>query len=283
MSSLKKRSRFDRSIANLQNLPPPIAVVTGASSGIGEATARRLAQEGFRVVLVARRGARLKRIAGEIETCREQVVVIPADLSTESERRRLHAEIRRRFGEIDVLVNSAGFGWYGYGDRMSWKTARQLLGVNVVAVVHLSLLFLREMRRRDHGHIINIGSIAGGIPSQGIALYGATKSFLDSFTTALHRELSGTGVHVSVIRSGPVRSEFGTAALRHPNGFHVPTGRIGVTADRVAASIWGIIRHPRRVVYVPAWLCITPWIEMTCGWIIDRIGPLLLKRNVAET
>jgi short-subunit dehydrogenase len=174
-------------------------------------------------------------------------------------------------------------GWYGYGDQMNWKTALEILQVNVEAVVQLSLASLSKMRQRNKGHIINIGSISGSLPSQGIALYGATKSFLDNFTTALHRELTGTGVHVSVVRAGPVRTEFGEAALARDNGGHVPTEHIGITADQFADRIWNLIRRPRRILYIPGYLRIVPWIELSFGWIIDRIGPLLLKRQKTIT
>jgi short-subunit dehydrogenase len=133
------------------------------------------------------------------------------------------------------------------------------------------------MRERNRGHIINVGSISGSIPSQGIALYGATKSFLDNFTTALARELRGTRVFASVVRAGPVRTEFSETALRKENGGHVPTEKIGVTSEVVAREIWKLLLRPHRVVYVPRWLRIVPWAELSFGWIIDRVGPLLLK------
>jgi len=95
----------------------------------------------------------------------------------------------------------------------------------------------------------------------------------------LHRELTGTRVHVSVVRAGPVRTEFGEAALKQENGGHVPTEQIGVTSDVVAWAIWKLLLRPRRVVYVPRWLRIVPWAELSFGWIIDRLGPLLLKRQ----
>ena len=177
------------------------------------------------------------------------------------------------------LVNNAGLGWYGYCDDMPWETALEILQVNVEAVVQLSLTFLSEMRKRNTGHIINIGSISGCLPSQGVALYGATKSFLDNFTTALHRELTGTRVHVSVVRAGPVLTEFGEVALSKENGGHVPTEHAGVSADHVARRIWKLMLHPQRVIYVPDWLRLVPWAELAFGWIIDRVGPLLLKRQ----
>ena len=256
-----------------------IAVVTGASSGIGAATAKRLAKQGLQVVLVARRLDRLQILTDKIQRDGGQANAIEADLTQESERERLFEDVEARFGNIDVLVNNAGLGWYGYGDEMSWKTAWEMLQVNVEAVVQLSLSFLGKMRQRNTGHIINIGSISGSIPSQGIALYGATKSFLDNFTTALYRELTGSRVHVSVVRAGAVRTEFGETALAQEHGGHVPTEHVGVTADLVAWKIWKLLLHPRRVVYVPGWLRVVPWAELSFGWIIDRVGPLLLKRQ----
>ena len=252
-----------------------LAVITGASSGIGEAIARRLATQGLQVVLVARRRERLESLAGEINAAGGAARILTADLCCDADREYLCEQV----GTADVLVNNAGLSWYGYGDQMNWKTALEMLQVNVEAVVQLSLAFLSKMRQRNRGHIINIGSISGSLPSQGIALYGATKSFLDNFTTALHRELTGTGVHVSVVRAGPVRTEFGEAALARHNGGHVPAEHIGVTAEQVADRIWNLIRRPRRILYIPGYLRIVPWLELSFGWIIDRIGPLLLKRQ----
>jgi len=256
-----------------------IALITGASSGIGEATARRLAHEKLRVVAVARRLLRLASLADEIRSEGGQVEVIQADLSQESERRRVFDHVKAAFGGIDVLVNNAGFGWYGYGAEMPWETARDMLQVNVAAVVHFSLLFLRGMLKRNAGHIINVGSISGALPSQGVALYGATKSFLDNFTTALYREVKGSRVHLSVVRAGPVTSEFGQAARSRPGGLRVPTERIGVTTQAVADRIWGLLQSPKRIVYIPRYLAVTPWVENLFGWLIDRLGPLLLKRE----
>jgi short-subunit dehydrogenase len=267
---------------DVNNWKDKIAVVTGASSGIGAATARRLAREGMQVVLVARRLDRLEELAGEIRQGGGQAYTIAADLMQESDRSRVFQEVTERNGEVDILVNNAGLGWYGYGSDMSWRTAWEMLQVNVEAVVQLSLSFLPGMRRRGAGHIINVGSISGSIPSQGIALYGATKSFLDNFTTALYRELTGTHVHISVVRAGAVRTEFGEVALSKENGGHVPTEHVGVTADYVAWQIWKLMLRPQRVIYVPGWLQVVPWAELTFGWIIDRVGPLLLKKQKQE-
>ncbi len=254
-----------------------IAVITGASSGIGAATARNLAGHGLKVILVARRQERLAQLADEIRSLGGSAEVLSADLSQESDRQRVYAQVEAEYGHVDVLVNNAGVGWYGYGTEMPWTIASEILRVNVEAVVHFTLLCLNKMRSIGSGHIINIGSISGSLPSQGVALYGATKSFLDNFTTALYRELTGTRLHISVVRAGPVFTEFDHTVANLNGGMHLPTEHIGVSAETIANQVWRLLEHPRRVIYVPFWLAITPYIESTFGWLIDRLGPLLLK------
>jgi short-subunit dehydrogenase len=259
-----------------------IAVITGASSGIGSATARKLASQGLTVVLVARRSDRLNQLASDIRLHGGRAEVIVADLSLESECQHVYNLVESEYGPADVLINNAGMGWYGYGTDMPWTIASEILRVNIDAVVHLTLLFLKSMHRLGTGHIVNIGSISGTLPSQGVAIYGATKSFLDNFTTALYRELAGTQLHVSIVRAGPVLTEFSDTAASLPGGLHLPAERIGVTADTIAGYVWKILQHPRRVVYVPGWLRITPSVDIWFGWLIDRLGPLLLRAQARQ-
>jgi hypothetical protein len=264
-----------------------IAVVTGASSGIGEATALRLAAEGMQVRLVARRADRLLCLQERIEAWGGRASVVAADLGIESERCRAFECIQAQ-GGADVLINNAGFGWYGYFSEMAWETAREMLEVNVAATVHLTSLFLRAASASPGAalqeppcaktrHIINIGSISGSIPSQGIAMYAASKAFLDAFTTSLCRETRGTPVRISVVRAGAVLTEFGEAALGRERGGHVPTERVGVSAEHVADRIWRLLLHPRRVIYVPEWMRVVPWVELAFGWAMDLVGPALLR------
>ena len=186
-------------------------------------------------------------LKAEIESAGGKAEVIAADLGSENERLRLFEQVR----DADVLVNNAGLGWYGYFNEMPWETVREMLQVNIGATAHLTSLFLPGMRKRNAGHIINVGSISGSIPSQGIAMYAASKSFMDAFTTALYRETRGTQVQVSVVRAGPVKTEFCESAFNRAGGGHVPTERMGVTANQVAWRIWKLLLHPRRVIYVP--------------------------------
>ena len=158
------------------------ALITGASSGIGEATALKLSSLGAKVILLARRTDRLEKLARKIQEQGGQAEIITADLVQESERKRVCESVKTKYGCLDILINNAGMGYYGFASEMPWETANHILQLNVSAVVQLTLLFLKDMRRAGQGYIINIGSIVGKLPNQGVAIYSATKSFMDSFT-----------------------------------------------------------------------------------------------------
>jgi short-subunit dehydrogenase len=254
------------------------ALITGASSGIGADAARKLAKEDLRVWLVARRADRLRQVADEIERCGGQAEILPADLALPAEREALYARVNDQIGTPDVLINNAGSGWYGYYAKMPWDLAEELLSVNMLAAAHLTRLFLPGMLARGSGHIINVGSIAGKLPNQGIAIYAGTKSFLDAFTTALHRELRGSGVHASIVLPGPVVTEFFDRAVRRPEGHPVPAERFAVPVQQVTAAIWSLLKHPRRSAYVPAIFRLSVLVDPAFGWLIDLLGPILLRR-----
>lgn len=259
-----------------------LAVITGASSGIGAAAAVELARHGLAVALVGRRVERLQRVAQRVTAAGGQAYVLPADLSQPEERAALAEQVQALPQPVEVLINNAGLGWYGWFDEMPQATVEEILQVNITAVVDLTRRLLPGMRRRASGHVINIGSVAGSIPSQGIAMYAGSKAFLDAFTTSLHRELRGSGVQAGVVRPGPVSTEFFENAASRPAGGRVPAERFAVSAERVARAIWSIIQQPRRVVYVPWFLRITPWVEALFGWLMDQVGPLLLRKNTVR-
>lgn len=253
-------------------------LITGASAGIGEALAEFLAHKSMHVILTARRERVLDELAQKISSAGGQVSVYPADLADCQQRRDLFARVSRE-ADVDVLINNAGFGWYGYFSDMPWDTALQMMAVNIEAVVQLSALFLPGMLVRGSGHIINIGSIAGGFPNQGVALYSASKAFLDAFTTSLHRELRGSGVHASVMRLGPIRTEFFERARQLENGGSIPAEKLGIGVQQVNTALWRLLRRPRRVMYVPAWLWVAQFADPLFGSLVDALGPLLLRRS----
>jgi len=256
-----------------------LALITGASSGIGAATARLLARNGLRVLLTARREDRLQSLADEIRASGGSADVLVADLEQSEDRAHLSKTVLEHFGCPDVLVNNAGIGWYGYYADMPPEMARKLLELNVTAVMELTRQFLPPMRSRQSGAIINISSIAGSLPSQGIAMYAASKAFLNAFATALHREMRRSGVTVSVLQPGPVVTEFFDLAASQKNGRRVPAERLAIPAERVAGAVWSLLRRPRRQAFVPWFTRLTPWISLFFAGVMDWVGPLLLRRN----
>jgi len=256
-----------------------VALVTGASSGVGAATASALAARGLCVALVARREERLEALADEIRDRGGKALVLPADVSQESECRRITDETRAAFGPIDVLVNCAGLGWHGPSDEMPRDVAEKMLLTNVAATSRMTFHVLPEMKSRGTGHIINIGSLVGQLPAQGVALYGASKAFAHALSTALYRELAGHGVYASILNAGWVDTEFFRTAEGQPSALPIPGQRLAVSAEQVAERIWGLLRRPRRVAYVPRLVSIAPWIELLFGWLLDLIGPALMRRQ----
>ena len=257
------------------------ALITGASSGIGATIARELASHGLSVILVARRLDRLKEVASQIIQTGGKAQILAADLSTAQGREVLIRQLNRFSIRVDVLVNNAGFGWYGYYADMPWVTADDMLQVNVAAVMHLTRLLLPPMLARRSGWVINIGSIAGGFPNQGVAVYSAAKAFMDAFTTSLYRELRGSGVSISVVRLGPVRTEFFQTARSRPAGGSIPGERFAISVENAARSVWSLLLRPRRYIYVPAYMWLSRLFAITFSGLVDQLGPLLLRRRNA--
>jgi short-subunit dehydrogenase len=186
-----------------------VALVTGASSGIGEALARRLAREGRRLVLVARRTDLLETLARELREAHGVAVdVVPADLTKAGAVTALLAEIAARGLTVDWLVNNAGFGTAGRFDRLPVERELDEIRLNVEALVELSGRCLPGMVQRGRGVVMNVASLGGFAPGPYMATYAATKAFVLSFSEAIAAELRGTGVQVLCVCPGFTRTEF---------------------------------------------------------------------------
>jgi short-subunit dehydrogenase len=236
-----------------------------------------ISAKGYPVALIARREERLNNLAQEIESMGGRAYPLAADLASPSALKALPNRIRALGYPLGVLINNAGFAWYGFGDEMSWDIAGGMIAVNVAAATYLTLAFLPGMIASGRGHVINMGSIAGSIPSQGVALYSATKSFLDAFTTSLYRELKGTKVYVSVVRAGAVATPFYQKVADQSGNRRIPVERLAIPPGKIAERVVDLVRRPRRVIYMPRWLRFVPWIELSFGWLIDKLGPALLR------
>src|SRR3954471_21221160 len=187
----------------------PVALITGASVGIGEQFARQLSERGNDVVLVARDVARLEALAKQIES-RDgaHAEVLAADLTDAAQL----ATVEARVATVDILVNNAGFGTFGPLHTLDVDTEAREIQLNVVALVRLTHAAAAEMVERGTGGILNVSSLAGFQPGPSNATYGATKAFVTSFTEAVHEELRGTGVSVTVLCPGFTRTGFQAVA-----------------------------------------------------------------------
>ncbi|UQE76483.1 mycolate reductase [Gordonia sp. PP30] len=186
--------------------PSARAVVTGASSGIGMALACVLADRGHSLILVARRGQILDSLAAELrQRCRVQVEVRAADLSDPEGTRRLCDELAGR--EISILCNNAGIATFGPVAELDPDYERAQVLLNVNAVHDLTLAVLPQMVERRAGGILMVGSAAGNMPIPNNATYAATKAFVNTFSESLRGEVSGQGVHVTLLAPGPVRTQ----------------------------------------------------------------------------
>lgn len=181
-------------------------LITGASSGIGAATATHLLQRGWRVIAAARRLEAMAPLAAA------GAIVLPLDLSDPSSRTQLAAQVAERCGALDALVNNAGFGMVGPLETMPLAQARAIFEVNVFGLMGLTQLLLPAMRERGQGRIVNVSSIAGRWVSPGSGWYGASKHALEALSDALRLELHRFGVQVVLIEPGLIATDFAAVA-----------------------------------------------------------------------
>jgi len=188
---------------------PGLALVTGASGGIGEFLAHELSGDGYDLALVARSETELERVAA---ACRSrhgaETTVIALDLAEPGACKRLDDALTRLSLSPDLVVNNAGFGLTGPAAALSRAEQLEMIDLNVRVLTDLSLRYVGTMRERGRGGILNVASVAGFMAGPRMAVYYATKAFVLSFTEALASELEGTGITVSVLCPGPTRTGF---------------------------------------------------------------------------
>jgi short-subunit dehydrogenase len=190
----------------------PIALITGASAGIGVALAREFARHGHILALVARREERLQALANEIAASgATRPLVIAADLTKPDAGRQLAAALAASNAEPQYVVNNAGFGLVGLAENRSRDQQLAMIDLNMRVLTELSLLFVDSLSRH-RGGILNVGSIAGFVPGPGMAVYYASKAYVVSLSRALRAELKPRDIRVTVLCPGPVRTEFDKVA-----------------------------------------------------------------------
>lgn len=224
----------------------PVAIITGASAGIGAELARVFARNHHALVLVARREERLQALAAEIAaTGQPPPLVLPIDLAHHNAVARISEALAARSLEPQYIVNNAGFGLIGSAAALDRAEQSSMIDLNIRALTELSLAFAESLAR-NRGGILNVASVAGFFPGPGMAVYYASKAYVLSFSEALHRELKSQRVRVTCLCPGPVPTEF---AARAGVIAHEPSSLLTQSAEHVAeAGYRGLMRGQRLVV-----------------------------------
>jgi short-subunit dehydrogenase len=233
-------------------LADAVALITGASSGIGAATAAALAAAGARLVLTGRDPRRLAAVAA-----RTGGTAIPADLTDPDEAARLADEAVSKAGRVDVLVSNAGTGWAGTIAELSAEKAAELVNLNLLAPIQLARLLVPGMVERGRGQLVFVSSIAGATGVRNEAVYAAAKAGLNCFAESLSYELAGRGVGVTIVLPGVVDTPFfSRRGRRYDRRWPAP-----IPADRVAQAITAAVSRDLGVVYVPGWMRFPAWLH----------------------
>lgn len=231
----------------MNNVSKKLALVTGASSGLGECYARIHAQRGGDLILVARRKERLEELKAELESKYGiSVYVLAKDLSQPNAAEEIFEEVQQAGLQLDILINNAGLGGQGDFIERSMKDDMNLISVDLIALTKLTKLFLPGMIARQYGRILNVSSTASLIPGPGQATYFAVKAYVTSFSEAIGEELRGTGVTVTAVLPGGMKTGFGEAANLGGTGLGA---QLTQSADAVALKSYeAMLQGKRRII-----------------------------------
>jgi NADP-dependent 3-hydroxy acid dehydrogenase YdfG len=257
-----------------------VVIVTGASSGIGEATAWEFGQLGAKTVLTARRAERLERLAKKIRTVGGTALPVPTDLTDEKQISNLVRETLSNFGRIDILVNIAGWGHYDWFEELTHYTLRQQFEVNILGMAELIRQVLPAMKAQRSGIIVNMSSYSSKISVPPLTVYSSTKYAVEGLSDGLRRELAPWGIKVIRIHPSAVTgTEFKEKAVAN-GGVEYSTVPIGqVSREEVAKAIVKLVEDPQPSLFLGRVYDVPAITNLLFPWLIDWISTAWVKKE----
>ena len=254
-------------------------VVTGASSGIGEASCFEFAKKGANLVLVARRKERLDELKKNLVKFNVDTLVCECDVSDKTQVQKMCSQVIEKFGGIDVLVNNAGFAIYGNVSDLTIEEIESQMKTNYFGMIYCTKSFLPKMLEQKSGHIVNIASVAASFGLPGIASYCASKFAMLGFSEGLKHELRGTGIGITVVSPIMVKTNF----FDHKSFKHMPKySPTALGVKTVAKAVISAANSSRLEIIVPSVVRGAIWIKHTFPYIINPILGSVFRKQFAK-
>ncbi len=259
------------------NYSNKLVLITGASSGIGEAAAQEFAKLKANLVLVSRNKEKLEQLAKSLSKYNVRILVFPCDVSNKDQVIEMSKIVLEKFDKIDILVNNTGFGIYNTVNETSIEEIESQLATNFFGMLYCTKAFLPSMLQQRSGHIVNVASVAASIGIPKMASYCASKFAMLGFSEGLFHELQGTGVGITVVSPIMVRTNF-----FNNNSFNkMPHySSISLSATTVAKAIVRASSSPRLEIIVPQFVRIAVWFKQTFPYLINPIIGSIFKRSL---
>lgn len=256
-----------------------IIVITGASSGIGEASAIMFAKKKANVILVSRKKEKLIQVKNKISKFQINSLVCPCDVSKKEEVEKMKDKILEKFGRVDVLVNNAGFAIYGSILDLTIEEIEDQMKTNYFGMVYCIKNFLPTMLKQKSGHIVNVASVAASFGLPGIASYCASKFAMLGFSEGLRHELHNSGVGVTVVSPIMVKTNF----FDHPSFENMPKFFTSLSPQTVAKAVMRAAYSPRLEIIVPSVVRGAVWVKHTMPYLVNPIISSAFRKQLKKS
>ena len=262
------------------NFKNKVVVITGASSGIGEAAALKFSKKGAKIVLVARRKDKLLEVENKIKEFSQSTLVCQCDVSNKEEVNLMSKIVLDKFGRIDILVNNAGFVIYGKVNELTSEEIVSQMETNYFGMIYCTKAFLPQMLKQHSGHIVNVASVGASFSVPGVSSYCATKFAMLGFSEGLRHELYGTGVGLTVVSPIMVR----TPLFEHPSfaNFSKFSTGISLSSETVAKTIIKASNSSRLEIVVPTVARAAIWFKQTFPFLINPIIGRMFRKQLTK-